>query len=122
MVDSDVDGEEVVAVHPGMDTASFFTVVAAGVGGSHPEAVALTGVEIPHVQSGKPHTQKIFCSSSILVFRNLRVFRHEFFSFRYRSRRLSWHGALAIFSSFYFPPKSETQIAKSESRRGTSRY
>ena len=58
----DSDGEVVVvAVHPGMDTAGFLTV-AAGVSGSHPEAVALTGEEIPHVQRGKPHVQKIFCS------------------------------------------------------------
>ena len=102
VVDSDVDGVEVVAVHPGMDTAGFFTVVAAGVCGSHPEAVALTGVEISPMQSGKPHKQKIFSSSYILVSRNLRVCRHDFFSFRYRSRRLSWHGALAIFLLFIF--------------------
>ena len=56
----DSDGEVVVvAVHPGIDTAGFLTV-AAGVSGIHPEAVALTGEEISHVQSGKPHVQKMF--------------------------------------------------------------
>ena len=55
----DSDGEVVVVVHPGIDTAGFLTV-AAGVSGIHPEAVALTGEEISHVQSGKPHVQKMF--------------------------------------------------------------
>ena len=55
----DRDGEVVVVVHPGIDTAGFLTV-AAGVSGIHPEAVALTGEEISHVQSGKPHVQKMF--------------------------------------------------------------
>ena len=45
VVDSEGDGEDVVAVHPGIATAGFVTV-GAGVIGSHPEAADFTGVDI----------------------------------------------------------------------------
>ena len=96
LVDSDGDGDE-VAVHPGIVTASFLLEVA-GVGGIQLDTIlaGVTGAAGEHVQTNGPHKQRALLRVDIVAI---------------------------LFSSFffYFLPKSETQIAKSESRRGIPR-